>query len=102
MNIKLAALDPLTSTPLPVAGPRFPEDGAKACEFVAKLLGEFADGVLPELEQVGVDHHLSVCPACRESADEYFDVIYLAQSLPPIAPPPAAEARILAALRAAG
>lgn len=102
MNIKFAALDPLTSTPLPAAGPRFPLDGAKACAFVAGMLGEFADGTLPELEQVGVDHHLSVCPACRDGADEYLDVIHLAQSLPPIAPPPAAEARILAALRAAG
>jgi anti-sigma factor RsiW len=98
VQVKLAQPDALTTTPLPAA-PLL--RGAWTCDRVADRLGDHADGSLPQLERVGLVHHLSDCPACRDAADEYHEVIRLAAALPPIAPPTAARARILAALRAA-
>ncbi|MBN9523787.1 zf-HC2 domain-containing protein [bacterium] len=94
----LASTDPLTATPPPGHGPR----PLPTCESVAELLGEFAADELPELGRIGVERHLAGCESCRRDAAEYGDVIELARSLAPPCPSRAAEARILAALRAAG
>lgn len=98
MQDQLAANDPLTATPPPASGPHL----LLTCAQVADRLGESAAGELLELERVGVGHHLGGCTACRQDAAEYRDLLALAGSLPPARPSPAAEARILAALRAAG
>ncbi len=71
------------------------------CERVIALLGDYVSGELPALVRADVDQHLSTCPTCSAALAEYRAVVRLAASLPPPTPSPAAEARILAALRAA-
>ncbi|MFO0801410.1 MAG: zf-HC2 domain-containing protein [Gemmataceae bacterium] len=75
--------------------------GAAACERVTSLFGAFRDGALPELLRTGIARHLDACATCRLRADDYREVIRLAGSLPPITPPPAVAARLLATIRAA-
>lgn len=71
------------------------------CERVIALLGDHVSGELSPLVRADVDQHLSACPTCSTALVEYRAVVRLAASLPPSTPSPAAEARLLAALRAA-
>lgn len=51
------------------------------CRDVERLLGEYVDGELPTYLSHELDGHLSACPACRQMADEYMQVIAIASTL---------------------
>jgi anti-sigma-K factor RskA len=66
-------------------------------------LGAYLLGVLDEDERDRFVAHLSGCEQCRaEAADLEGALGLLARSAPPVAPPPALEARTLGAIRANG
>jgi hypothetical protein len=71
------------------------------CERVAELLGEYAARTLSANAKSGLELHVSLCPACSQEAEQYFEVIRLAESLTAPVPSPQAEERIKARLRAA-
>lgn len=87
----------VAATPLPPDADRVVlGDPARTCDRVQGLLDEYLGGSLAELDRAGVEHHLALCATCRTAADQYFEVVRLARSLPPVDPPPEAEARLRA------
>lgn len=68
------------------------------CEGVAPLLSGYAADELSDPERTAVNRHLCSCPRCASEVAEYREVLALAHSLAPLAPPPAAESRIRRAL----
>jgi anti-sigma-K factor RskA len=57
----------------------------------------YALGALPEGERAGFEAHLATCPACRDELDELrMAAEALPVAAPPMRPPPALKARIMA------
>ena len=95
MTAKQPPSETATSTPLPPdADPVSPALATTTCGRVQRALEEYVGGTLSEVERAGVDLHVSLCATCRTVADEYFEIVRLASSLPPVKPSPAAEARL--------
>ncbi len=75
------------------------QDGrATPCADVAHLLSGYAANELSDPERTAVKRHLCSCRQCEGEVAEYREVLALAHTLPALAPPPAAETRILRAL----
>jgi anti-sigma factor RsiW len=62
------------------------------------LLSGYAADELSDPERTAVKRHLCSCRRCESEVAGYREVLALAHTLTPLAPPPAAESRIRRAL----
>jgi Putative zinc-finger len=71
-----------------------------SCLTVRELLGEYALGVLPQIDRSLVDRHLEWCAACRKEASELQRAAAtLAYSVASVEPPAGLEDRVVGAVR---
>jgi hypothetical protein len=66
-----------------------------SCEQFEPLIGELVDGTLDGAPRHTLEGHLTTCPECARLVEDLLVVRRAARALAPLAPPPAAKARIL-------
>lgn len=71
-----------------------------SCEQFAPLIGELVDGTLDGAPRHRLEAHLSACRDCATLAEELLTVRRAARALAPVDLPPAARARVAAAVEA--
>jgi predicted anti-sigma-YlaC factor YlaD len=62
------------------------------------LATEFMEGALPRRKRIAIGLHLAICSGCRAFMQQMRRTVRLVGSLPVSPPPPATEARLLAAV----
>jgi hypothetical protein len=64
------------------------------CQQFEPLIGELVDGTLDGAPRHALEAHLTTCPTCARLVEDLLVVRRAAKALAPLAPPPAARARI--------
>ena len=70
-----------------------------SCTGQADAIAALVDGTIDLTKRRVVEAHLAECPACSALADDLLVLKRAARSLPPVAPPEAARARVATAVR---
>jgi tetratricopeptide (TPR) repeat protein len=60
------------------------------CTHAKKRISEYVDGGLDERRAAELEKHLAVCPACRETLEDFQGIVRQARSLKTVVPPDAA------------